>query len=274
LALALGGAAGAEPALWVVRDADSTLHLFGTVHVMKPDVAWKTPRIAEAFAVAQEVWLEVDVLKANDPAAMGPLMPLMMETGTPISKALSPEEYARFKAFTASLGIPAEQMDALKPMMVAATLAVVAMMKQGYDPNAGVDKVLAEKTPDGALRTLETLEQQMRFLTGLPQEVQLDLLRDTMDQLGRQGYLDTMMKAWQDGDMETLETLYLPDLKKHPQAYEAFLKTRNHAWADALAKELEGAGTDFVAVGALHLVGPDSVQQLLKARGYTVERVN
>ena len=85
---------GEGPALWVIKDADSTLYLFGSVHVLRPTTGWASPRVNAAFDSATDVWFEIT--NPEDQAAM---MPLIQQYGlspqTPLSSRLTPEELAR-----------------------------------------------------------------------------------------------------------------------------------------------------------------------------------
>lgn len=273
-AIAAIGVARAEPAMWVVRDQDSTMYLFGTVHVLKPETKWRTPAIDAAFKEATEVWLEIDVLAAQNPAALQPFMALMIDPVTPLSKRIPEALHARVAAKAQELGMAPTQLEPLRTWLVGVTLAVGSMVKQGFDPNSGVDKVIATSLDGRGLRTLETLEQQFGFMSGLPEATQVALIEDTLQHLATPDYIDRLIGSWAAGDVGTLDALYLADMRtRFPEAYAVFLTKRNAAWAETLAKELAGAGTDFVAVGALHLVGPDSVPAMLKARGFTVEQV-
>jgi len=265
----------AEPPLWVVRDQDSTLHLFGTIHILKPGMPWRSGAMADAFAAAQEVWLELDPVSAADPAVMQPLVPLMVDPQRPLTSRLTPDQYRRFSAAASRQGVPPGQMDAFRPAFAAVLLTLGAMAQAGYDPESGVDKVLNAERGARPLRTLETMEAQMRFFADLPDEVQVDLLMSTLEQIEDTSYVEQMVQAWLAGDTARLEEVYLEEMRRdHPAAYDVFVKVRNEAWADAIAAEMAKSGTDFVAVGALHLVGPDGLPQLLRARGFEVERVN
>lgn len=276
LALALGAApAAAEPALFKVSDKDSTLYLFGTVHALPEGEAWRTPDFEKAFAGAAEIWFEADVSQASDPAVMAPLQALFIDPANPLSKRLSAEEHARFLAAAQKLGLPGPQLDPLRPWAVALQLTAVSLAKAGIKPEQGVEAVLTAELGERKLRTLETVEQQLRFLAGLSPESEKEFLLATLKDIDEgPAYFERLKAAWASGDVQAMETLFLPELRsEYPETYEALLKRRNLAWVEQLDAELKGAGVDFVAVGAAHLVGPDSVAGLLKVRGYKVEQV-
>lgn len=265
----------AGPAMWVIKDEDSTIYLFGTVHLMKPDKQWRTPKFEAAFNSAEEIWLEIN--EGDDPAAMQSLvMQLGMDPANPLSKRLAPEQYARFKAAADKSGMPAAALDPMKPWMAAVTLSFVPMMKAGYDPNAGIDNVVKTggKAASKPIRAFETVEQQLRFFDSLPNDLQVEFLMSSVDEMDESaGMLDAMVDYWVVGDTKGLEGELVREMKdKYPQLYKVLLVDRNVAWANTLAERLEGKGVSFVAVGSAHLVGEDSVQRYLADKGIKAAR--
>ena len=263
------------PAMWVIKDEDSTIYLFGTVHLMKPDRQWRTPKFEAAFNSAEEIWLEIN--DGDDPAAMqGLVMQLGMDPANPLSKRLNPEQYARFKAAAEKAGMPAAALDPMKPWMAAVTLSFVPMMKAGYDPNAGIDNTVKAggKAASKPIRAFETVEQQLRFFDSLPNELQVEFLMSSVDEMDESaGMLDALVDYWIVGDTKGLESELVREMKdKYPHLYKVLLVDRNAAWADVLAKRLEGKGVSFVAVGSAHLVGEDSVQRFLARKGIKASR--
>ena len=273
--MALATPAVAAPPLWKVSDADSTMYLFGTVHVLRPETQWRTPALEAALNDAGEVWFELDPKRLEDPAQMGRMLPLMMDLPRPLSTKLSPELRARVAEVATSVGANPAQLEPFKPAPAAVILASLALGRSGYSPDSGVDKVLRAAIADRPVREFETVEQQTRFIADMPEEVQIALLETGLEDLADLGRLDKVVDSWAKGDLSAMEELFLTDLMtEHPAAYDIFLRARNTAWTETLDAELKGAGSDFVAVGALHLVGPDGLPTLLAARGYKVERVN
>ena len=267
--------ARAEPALWVVRDADSTIYLFGTIHVLKPTAAWRTPKIDAAFASSRELWLETS--EGDDPKAVQALVTqLGVDPKTTLSSRLEPADQARLAAAATAAGLPGAALETMRPWLAALTLTIAPIIKAGYDPAKGVDKVLeaAAKSDGKAIRTFETMEQQFRFFADLPPTLELDMLKQTLEESaeGTQT-VDAMAAAWAEGDLGTLDRLIVSDMRKgYPEVYDVLLRKRNIAWADAIRTVLAGSGTHFIAVGAGHLIGPDSVQAQLNAKGVAVSR--
>lgn len=263
------------PALWAVRDADSTIWLFGTVHLLRPDAAWMSDGVAAAFEAADELVLELD-----DPGDQAAAMPLIQQYGldpeNPLSSRLSEAEFARLDAAARTVGLSGPALDPMRPWLASLTLSMAPLMAAGYDPAAGVDMVLRAQALEAGkpVRGLETMEQQIRFFAEMDEAKQLAFLRETLDSFAEAAeMLDGMAAAWAAGDAEALFAEGGAEMKAaHPELYDVLLTRRNADWADQIETMLEGSGTHFVAVGALHLAGPDSVQRQLEARGHRVER--
>ena len=133
--------AGSGPGLWMIKDEDSTLYLFGTVHVLKPDTPWGTARVDQAFASADEYWFEIADL--NDAAGAVPIIQSKgVSPDRPLSSLLTAEEQADLDAAARSLGATAAQLDPLRPWFAALQLTMASITKAGYLPQNGGDQVL------------------------------------------------------------------------------------------------------------------------------------
>ena len=258
----------AHPALWVVKDADTTIYLFGTVHLLPTDTDWRYPELDRALADSQTLYIEIT---DDDPANMAALvMRHGMNPGHPLSNLLSPSEAHRLRLTANKIGVPGgmQTLDMMRPWLAALTLATTPLLKAGLDPRQGVDKQLKALMLDSdkPVLGLETAEQQIRFLADMPQAIQLALLRSTLRDVGKGPILLTqLIEAWKSGDMDTFARIGDGDMRKHePQLYQRLLVQRNEAWATTIAAMLKQPGTVFIAVGAAHLAGPDSVQAQLR----------
>ncbi|WP_295246290.1 TraB/GumN family protein [uncultured Brevundimonas sp.] len=265
---------GEGPALWVVRDADSTLYLFGSVHVLRPTTGWASPRVEAAFDSASDIWFEI-----SNPDDQAAIMPLIQQHGlspeTPLSSRLTPQENAELDAAAQAMGASAAQLQPMKPWLAALSLSVAPLIKAGYDPKSGVELVLKARAEAAGkpIHGFETIDKQIGILAGLPDDVQLVFLRETLkDYENAATKLDEMVEAWARGDVATLDRVTIKEMKEaSPALYQAVLVDRNTDWANQIQTLLEGSGTAFIAVGAAHLTGDDSVQAILQKRGVTVE---
>ena len=269
----------AQPAFWVVKDADSTIYLLGTVHLLKPETVWKTDKLLAAMKDAQQLWLE---LPTTDPQAMAPeMMQLVtkygLSPGTPLSKDLTPEEMKTLDEAAKLAGLSAAQLNIFRPWFAALTISNAAMMRAGYDPSSGVDSNVEAifKAQGVKPNGLETAEEQIKVFAGMTREDEIAYLRETMKEYNEAStQLDDMVKEWSTGDLAGLEEMFVTDIKDDtPELYDALLKNRNANWVVKIEDMLKGKGTIFIAVGAGHLIGPDSVLAMLKAKGISSERV-
>jgi uncharacterized protein YbaP (TraB family) len=268
-------AADAEPALWAVHGPNSTVYLFGTVHVLRPETVWRSPKIAAAFASAADLWLET----ADDPAgAQGLAMQLGIDPAHPLSKTITAADVQRVDDAAKAMGIPAGEaaLEPLRPWLVALALTTGPIVKAGFDPKSGVDgrlradAVAASKPVTG----FESAAQQLRFFADLPEAQQVAYLHHVLDDYAKAPLiLNKLVDSWAAGDVDALARLEAEAFNESDRAlYATLIVNRNTAWADRLVTRLQQPGISFVAVGAGHLAGPDSVQSLLQKRGLRVTR--
>lgn len=267
----------AKPALWVVKDADTTIYLFGTVHLMPKDADWHYPALDHALADSSTLYIEVT---DDDPASMAALVLRHgMDPGHPLSSQLSPSEAHRLSVLANKTGVPGgmQTLNMMRPWMAALTLAVTPLLKAGLAPEQGVDKQLKASMLGAGkpVLGLETAEQQIRFLADMPRAVELALLRSTMRDADKGPIkLTALIDAWKAGDADTIARIGNDDIRKlEPRLYQLLLVQRNEAWATKIATMLQQPGVVFIAVGAAHLAGPDSVQAHLEQLGLPVEQV-
>jgi uncharacterized protein YbaP (TraB family) len=268
-------AQGAGPALWAIRDADSTIYLFGTVHVLRPTTAWGSAKVDAAFADADAIWFEI-----SNPDDQAAILPLVQQHGIspdrPLSSLLTAEEMTDLNAAAAGAGLTAAQMDIFRPWLAGLTLSVAPLVKAGYDPASGVEIILKARADAAGkpVHGFETIDKQVGILAGMSEADQLDFLRSTLEAWDDATIeLDAMVGAWAKGDVSTLEEVSVDEMRdESPAVYQALLVRRNTDWAGQIQTLLAGSGTAFIAVGAAHLAGDDSVQEILNDRGVAVTR--
>jgi uncharacterized protein YbaP (TraB family) len=269
----------AQPAFWVVKDADSTIYLLGTVHLLKPETVWKTDKLLAAMNEAKQLWLE---LPTTDPQAMAPeMMQLVvkygMSPGVPLSRDLTPDEMKTLDQAAQVAGLTASQLNVFRPWFAALTISNAAMVRAGYDPSSGVDMNVEAIFKARGIKPngLENAEQQIKVFASMTREQELEYLRTTMEEYEKASTeLDQMVEQWSHGDLAGLEQMFVTDMKTEtPDLYEALLLNRNANWVMQIQEMLKGKGVIFIAVGAGHLIGPDSVLSMLKAKGIASERV-
>jgi uncharacterized protein YbaP (TraB family) len=276
LALCSISGALAQPALWVARQGQSTVYLLGTVHLLPSDTDWSYRALDEALHHSDDLTLE---LTDDDPAHMRALITQYgLDADHPLSSKLDAADQARLTQAVASAKLPGgvAMLQPMQPWLAALTLTVAPLMQAGLDPSEGVDKVLKARMQAAGkpIHGLETSEQQLRLLAELPQPQQLDFLRQSFDQVN-DGVtrVRQLIDAWKLGDVAAIARIEDADLRQDsPALYQSMVVARNRAWANLIAQRMRQPGVHFIAVGAGHLAGPDSLQVQMEKLGITVQR--
>jgi len=279
LILFLAGPAAAAPALWLAQGPNAAVYLFGTVHVLKPGMVWQTPPITKALAASQELWLEIP-----DPGDAQEAQTLTRQLGLdpqhPLSAKLPPAVLAHLQAIASAAGLPQGEkaLEPMRPWLAAVSLEEAAVVHAGFDPRSGVEPQLLQQALAAGkpVHGFETMAQQLHFFADLAPSVELQLLEDALQEYDKgTEELNALVDAWLAGDEAAIARATIDELKgPFPALYQTIFVQRNQAWAAAIARMLQGSGTRFVAVGAGHLAGPDSVQAALQRLGITVTRVD
>ncbi len=265
----------ADPALWVVEDKDTTIYLFGTVHVLKPGLSWFDDAVWAAFNQSDEVMLEM--IEPDQATMTSMVMKLALNPAGPtLTDKLPESKRAAYAAALADIGIPAAALDRFDPWFAAVTLSVAGLPKRGYDPESGAERTItaAARAAHKNLAGLETPEQQLGYFDNLPEDLQLAFLVSTIDDYPRMGAeLDKMVALWAAGDPDALGRNLNEELRKTPEIGRVLLAGRNARWADWIARRMQTPGKIFIAVGAGHLSGSDSVQAYLARRHLAAKRI-
>ncbi|MDO9076585.1 MAG: TraB/GumN family protein, partial [Brevundimonas sp.] len=179
-------------------------------------------------------------------------------------------------AAAAAAGMPAGQIDVFRPWFAGLVLSIAPSLKAGYDPQSGVEAILKARAEAAGkpIQGLETIDKQVGILAGMSEADQLAFLRSLLEAWEDATVeLDRMVGAWATGDVALLEEIAVDEMQaESPVIYDALLVRRNTDWANQIQTMLAGSGTVFIAVGAAHLAGDDSVQEILEDRGVTVTR--
>ena len=271
----VAGAARAEPALWTIRDPDSTIVIFGSVHVLPPPDDWRPAALDAALAQADDLWFEVPL----DAAAQAQIAELvasrsLLPPGETLRTRLPPQDAERLERVAGRLGLYTPGLARLQPWMAEMTLSLTAGLRGGGDANAGVERRLDATTPASVRRRyFETVAEQIESLAGGPEPLQIASLAATLQDLDEQpqGYARTVA-LWRAGDVRGLDAEALAPLRRAaPQAYDRVIVQRNRRWVAAVRARLAGSGRTVMVVGVGHLVGPNNLIALLRAQGITVE---
>lgn len=259
------------PAIWKVADKDTTIYLFGTVHALPKDAQWFSGPVERAYKSSDELVTEIPMDAQGDANAIAARA--LLPKGQSLRDMMAPAERMKFEEALVGLGLPVEAMDRFEPWYAAMTLSLLPVMQAGYDPQTGAETRLNAEGADKRKAALETVQQQIDLFDGLPQGAQLAFLKDTVNTVSTaKATLDAMVAEWMKGDADGLAKLLNNELGD-PVLYKRLLTDRNANWAQWIDQRLKQPGTVFIAVGAGHLAGQQSVQEQLRKRGIKARRI-
>jgi len=283
LLLALSVALAPAPALargkhilWAVQGKQNTVYLLGSVHVLRAGDAALSDVAERAYDDSERLVMEIDL---DDPGQTDPMAMLevmqrlaLLPEGQSLRGVLG-SDYESLNRRAQQAGLDLALLDRFAPWMVATTLLQLELAKRGFSPEFGIEQVLARRAAgdEKPVQGLETTAQQLELLAGMPMPMQKRFLVMTLDEsanLDRE--IGELVEAWTEGDTATLAGLLSDEFDEFPDLYRRLTVDRNRAWVGRLADLLDDRDDYLVVVGALHLVGENSVVDLLEQRGYEV----
>jgi uncharacterized protein YbaP (TraB family) len=274
--LAVFGAqpARAAPPVWVVKDADSEIVLFGSVHVLPPGLKWRPAALDAALARADDLWFELPMDAATQAEVGGLAARLgVLPPGQSLFTLLPPADAKKLVAVADAYGVDKTTLARLEPWLAEVALAGAAYGKAGADTGNGVELTISAAAPAAARRqAFETPADQMRFFDEAPLSEQIASLRETLGELERdpEAYMK-LVRAWMAGDVAALDREALEPMRQAtPGIFRRLVTERNAAWVKILDARLKGRGRTVVVVGVGHLVGAGGLPARLRALGYSV----
>ncbi|GAA4643839.1 TraB/GumN family protein [Pontixanthobacter gangjinensis] len=262
------------PALWKVADEDTTIYLFGTVHVLPEGMEWYEGRIAQALQSSDKLITEIYLPKGNEAAAGAAFMEKgSLPAGDNLRDLLSEEQKAVYESAMTKMKLPVGAFDTMEPWLAAVNISMIPLLQAGYTPESGVEKVLEQKAGDMMRGELESVNFQVDLFDTLPLESQIVFMMEAaagVDEIVPS--LDSMVGEWASGDPEELGKM-MNEGFSDPVLANALLYSRNATWAEWIDTRLDTPGTIFIAVGAGHLAGEKSVQDALELRGIKSIRI-
>ena len=266
----------ADAPVWKVSKGNFHIYIGGTIHVLDEQDYPLPAEFEQAYELAEKLVFEVDIAQVNTLEFQQKLLQkALYRDGSTLASHLQPATFNQLQEFMIQRGIPLENMLSFKVGMLLTILTVNELQRNGIQ-GIGVDqyfnlKAREDKKPIAAL---ETIEQQIDFLTSLGEGEEDQIVLQTIEELENFGEdFSTLKSAWRSGDMPALIEVGLQDFLAFPRAYESMLVNRNRAWIPGIEAMLEDEQVEYVLLGVLHLVGNDSVLAMLKARGYHVEKL-
>ena len=267
----------AGPAMWKVADSDTTIYLFGTIHLLPKNLQWRSPAFDKAAANSDTLVVETVVDESHPESTMGELFKLAVSPGLPpLASRVPADKKAALETTIAKSGIPAPLLDKMETWAAAFMLLSVQFKELGLDPGSGVESTLRKQFADGGkpVGQLETNAEQLGFFDRLSEESQRKFLIAVLDDsAAMKGQFEGMLRSWTRGDVKGIAQSFNADLSDAAELKAALLTRRNANWARWVRGRLQQPGTVMVAVGAGHLAGDESVVSFLQKQGVRVKRV-
>jgi uncharacterized protein YbaP (TraB family) len=258
--------------VWEIAGTSNRVMLMGSIHFLRASDYPLPAGMNAAYEHADQLYMEID-MDALDPLASQGVLMSMGTSDRPLSESLSADAYAEASRRATDLGVPLTLFEQFEPWFAALSITQLRMMQLGFDPSWGVEtQFMSKARTDGkTISGLETLEQQLGFLDQLDASTQEQFLLQSLEDAAIiEQQVDSIVSAWRAGDGAALEALMLEDLNAAPKLADALLVQRNRNWISQIISLLDQPDNYLVIVGAMHLVGPDSVVTMLEERGLDV----
>ena len=262
--------------LWKVSKGSSSVYVLGSIHYLRSENYPLKKAILDAFETSKRLVLEIDLNATSGQAAQRLMLEkALFRDGTSLPQNISAETYQLAAERATQLGIDMGIFNPMKPWFAAINLIAIKLKALGLDPRRGVDQYLAgeAKRRGKPISGLETLDFQIGLLDQLSKQNQETMLRETVSELDLlDRNIDEIVRSWADGDEAVLAKLLLAGMVDFPEIHQKVIVERNRRWVPEIEKLLEQGSGALIVVGAAHLVGRDGVIEMLKTKGYSVEK--
>lgn len=263
--------------LWQIKTSSGTVYLLGSIHLMKEEHYPLKPALENAFKRADHIVTEVDVDSLSMPHIAQSIAMLGLFTdGSQLSDKIKDKTFGAVKQTAEELGFNPAMLNQFRPWFVALTLATLKLQKLGFRPEYGIDRHFYSqaKQNNKARYALETVAFQTSLLSTMSENMQEEMLMQTLTDLKTvDTYFNDLYTAWRNGDTAGLNRLLSDNYEDYPDIYRYMITDRNRDWVPQIEKYIRSGENYMVIVGAGHLVGKDSVVELLRARGHKVEQL-
>lgn len=266
-----------DSAVWRASNGDSEIFLGGTVHLLRPSDYPLPGEFEQAYSRSDRLFFETDISAMNDLAVQaGMLQQLMYTDERTLESVLSQQAYGALSEYVSGLGMPLAMLQKFKPGLVVSTLQVLEFQKLGFTPE-GVDMHFYQRaSADGKpLGELESIQAQIDYIAGMGEGNESDFILVSLGEMEEiSSAMDELVSAWREGNNEQLAELFVNDMKEQSlDLYNSLIVERNNNWMEVIGPMFQQDGTEFILVGAAHLVGEDGLLAQLARRGFVVEQL-
>ena len=267
----------ADTSVWSVRSGDNVIYLGGTVHLLRPGDYPLPDEFEEAYQASSELYFETDIAAMGDLSVQAQMLQqLTYSDDRSLRTVLSDQAYTALSAYTQTAGLPIVMLEKFKPELLISTLQILVFQSMGFTPQ-GVDaffhtRAVADGKAEGQL---ETVQEQIGFIAAMGEGNDSEFILLSLKDLTETGnVIDGMIGAWRSGDAQGLSELFVEDMKvEAPALYDTLLLERNLKWIPRINRMLQDADTEFVLVGAAHIVGENGLLDLLSQEGYEINQL-
>ncbi|MEX0963186.1 MAG: TraB/GumN family protein [Pseudohongiellaceae bacterium] len=267
----------ADTSVWSVRSGDNIVYLGGTVHLLRPGDYPLPDEFEQAYLASTELYFETDIGSMNDLSVQAQMLQqLTYSDERTLRSVLNDEAYTALASYTATAGLPIAMLEKFKPGLLVSTLQVLEFQSMGFTPQ-GVDayfhtRALGDRKPQGQL---ESVQEQIGYIAAMGEGSESEFILMSLDELAETGdVMEDMIAAWRSGDSSGLSKLFVQEMKTEaPELYDSLLYQRNLRWVPQIDQMLQDSNTEFVLVGAAHLVGEGGLLDLLAQKGYEIEQL-
>lgn len=287
-----------HPLLWEVsaKKGDGKVYLFGSIHVADESIYPLPDAVMSAFNESSSLAVEFDITEfGNDiNQQIEMLNSMLLPNGENARDIMGDELYEKVKSFLINNGaVFYDAYNSYNMYFWSSLVDEVLLMKSDLKTENGVDNhfLLLAHDSGKEILNIESMEFQMDILNSTPDELQLYMIEQTIDE--QDSYnddLNALYNAYISGneeelikyalvDMSELENEVLDDYEKiivsQLKDYnDAMVYDRNKNMAKAAIKYMESGKNVFLVVGAAHMIGEGGIVSLLRQAGYTVNEVN
>jgi len=259
--------------LWEIHGAHNTVYLLGSIHVLRPGDYPLPKAVLNAYSDAKSVLMEINLDEMNSPLVQAEMLAsAMLPEGKTLQSVLGPKGYSHAETLARTVGVELSTFDSFAPWFVAEAISQLQLAQMGFDPQSGVEMFFAghAQTDGKTISGLETAHDQIALFQAMSLETQANYLLASLEEahdLPKQ--VNSMVQAWQHGDTAWFNTQLAQELGHDPVLYESVLGARNHKWIPKIEALLRDDKNYLVIVGTGHLIGRDSVLDLLKKDGFS-----
>ncbi len=269
--------AGHPVTMWRVEGVSNTIYLLGSIHLLRAEDHPLPRAIDDAYEDAEVIVMELDMDDLNPLYTQAAFNEAgVMTDGGTLRDLMGEDLYAQAEAAAKIVDIPLDLLAQSEPWLAAMTVELMMLYRLGFNPLLGVEMTMTNRAAadDKPITGLETVDEQLGFLDGLPLDAQREMLLQTLLQGAMMSEsVDALIHAWRNGDIATLERELLSEIRQQEELYAALIVNRNRRWAGTIAEWLDDQQDYLVVVGALHLVGDDGVPALLADSGIGIHQL-